>query len=1036
MKKQMLVQRCWVTVTLLFGVLAAGTAQTFGKNSPLFISNGGQWDRGASFLARAPGLNLWLTPSGVVYDLHTFVLDKYSQSSGVTRGHVLRMTYANGNRIAYSATGPASTKFSFFQGSSPRSWVSGVKGFAEARSEQIYPGISARYYFENGLPRYDVVVQPGADPSQIALRFEGSEGTHVEPNGNFDVQTSLGAFEQKSLLVYQQQAGQRVSIPSKFESDGETLRFQVGAYDPSKDLIVDPILFATYLGDTGSDVINGVAVDKTGDIFVTGATYSSTFPTTTGAYEGPHYSKQGNAFVSELSPDGTKLLASTFLGGSLGDMANAITIDPEGEPVVTGQTGSSNFPVTSNAFQTTNHGLKNGAGAAFVSKLSADCTKLLASTYLGGSSPDTNGWTVSDQGVAVKVDKDGNLVVGGNTFSTDFPISADAYQTTNNSVSYNPGYSWHKTPFVTRISSDATQLVSSTYLGGSTTSWLTDLALDSEDDAVIVGGTICKDFPITGGAYQSALHTGPYPSAFISRISPDARELVSSTFLGGSNPGWANGVAIDSEDDSVVAGFTTASDFPTTAGAFQPNYRPRENSGFANGFMSKLSADATKLLASTYLGGTGAEFNNTSNETGDGATKIVIGPTGYAVMVGYSSSTNFPITQGAYQTTNNVQLVSFIASMTLDAKTLLYSSYCPTNLVAQQWSQDDAGPGLISLAVTPGGDAVIGATSIFNDLPVTENAYQPVAADTIPGPLSGWPEIGYLTLINMTPAIGIERLSLSPVFVRGGVTGYGVVWLNGPAGPPGFQVHLAATGSVSVPGTITVPQGQFAATFAIKTEPVSSYSKPTITASTGNFQASQVLTVGEATIKSFSVSPTSVVGGYRADLVIRLNGPAGPGGDVVTLYTGESNLAALPATVSVPAGESAVSVPFLSLPASFDQTAFLSASIASSNLVIEFTVKEAPISTLTAVPASVVGGHNSDAIVRLSGKAGPDSDQVAISSTGPISVPPSAFIAPGETAVSFPIKTTAVTKATTATITVSVGNSSKNVTLMVNPPTP
>jgi hypothetical protein len=407
------------------------------------------------------------------------------------------------------------------------------------------------------------------------------------------------------------------------------------------------LVYSTYLGGSGfqveypGDAANAIAVDAAGDAYVAGQSYSADFPVTQGAFQTTNNcvaNECANAFVTMLNPAGTALVYSTYLGGSggnrvgfMGDVGTAIAVDTLGDAYLTGQAGSANFPVTSGAFQPTNHALTNEGSNAFVTKLNPTGTALVYSTYLGGSGGDT--------GSAIAVDSQPSVYVAGRTASTDFPVTPGAFQTTNHATTY--GFN----AFITKLNSAGTALVYSTYLGGSggainltatLVMWGGDqasgLAIDGSGNAYVTGSTASADFPVTQGAYQATNHDQPpcggnciggY-NAFITELNSTGNALAYSTYLGGSgvNPGdfvgvlefgegdQANALALDSSGNVYVAGTAVSYDFPVTAGAFQTTV----NSGSGNAFVTKLSMGATSTLIAPTVTVTPASSTITSGQ--------------------------------------------------------------------------------------------------------------------------------------------------------------------------------------------------------------------------------------------------------------------------------------------------------------------------------------------------------------------------------------------------------------------------------------
>ncbi len=368
----------------------------------------------------------------------------------------------------------------------------------------------------------------------------------VLPDGNLELKTPYGLIEEKGLRAYQQAGASINQVPCRMMIDNNIIRFDLGAYDSSRPVVIDPLVFSTYLGGSTLDQINAVKINSGKDIVVTGGSSSSDFPTTTGAYQ-TTLKGSSNVFVSKFNPTCTTLLASTYLGGSgagPGDFANALALDSLGNAVVAGQTGSTNFPTTTGAFQATNP-IDGALSTSFVSKISSDGTKLLASSYLGGTSGGTG-----DQANAVAVDSSGNFVVVGNASSTGFPMPNTAYQ---------KSLLGPKACYIVKLSSDAKTLVAGTYLGGSgdvagNGDGGQAVALDASQNIAVAGYANSSNFPVSTGAFQATNKSflDGFSNAFFAKVSSNCKSLLASTFLGGGGGDSAFAIALDGSANAII----------------------------------------------------------------------------------------------------------------------------------------------------------------------------------------------------------------------------------------------------------------------------------------------------------------------------------------------------------------------------------------------------------------------------------------------------------------------------------------------------
>ena len=457
-----------------------------------------------------------------------------------------------------------------------------------------------------------------------------------------------------------------------------TYGFTVASYDRTKELIIDPLLAATYLGGPYEDRGKSIAVDTDGNVFVAGETLSSEFPTTPGAY---CPSRKGNTdvFVSKFNSGLTSLLASTFLGGSFNhERTYSIAIDAGGNIYVTGATYSTNFPTTRGAYDVAS----NKGWDVFVSKLNNGLTKLLASTFLGGNS--------DEYGYSIDIDSDGNVYVTGETLSPDFPTTPIAYDT-----SYNGGY---YDAFVSKFDSGLTKLLASTFLGGGSGDYGRAIAIDAGGNAFVTGNTWSNDFPATPGAYNTT-YNGGNDDVFVSKLNNGLTSLLASTFLGGSSNDYGNAIAADTGGNVYVAGETVSSNFPTTDSAYATAY----NRGTKDVFVSKFNSKLTGLLTSTLLGGQSHDYGKA----------IAIDAGGNVYVAGSTSSTDFPTTSNAYDTTSNGGSDVFVSKFSSGLTNLLMSTF-------QGGSRSDY---CNSIAVSAVGHVYVTGETLSLDFPATPGAY-------------------------------------------------------------------------------------------------------------------------------------------------------------------------------------------------------------------------------------------------------------------------------------------------------------------------
>src|SRR5437879_3148904 len=463
-------------------------------------------------------------------------------------------------------------KANYFIGNDPKMWRTKVPMYAKVKVHGLYPGVDLVYYGNQRKLEYDFIVAPGADPGSITMAVEGAERPSLDGQGDLVLAIEDREVRFQKPVVYQEVDGVRREISGSYKlKSAHQVGFQVGAYDGSRPLIIDPALsYSTYLGGSGVDQGLGIAVDSGGHAYVAGFTTSTNFPTTTGAFQTTAPGGVADAFVAKLNAAGSALLYCTYLGGSGNNQGRGIAVDSGGHAYVTGLTFSTNFPTTPGAFQPTS----GGGGDAFVTKLNSTGTGLVYSTYLGGSG--------DDQGLGIAVSSDGHAYVTGSTTSANFPTTTNAIQ---------PAWGGGEAAFVTMLNSTGTGLVYSTYLGGSGDEEGKGIAVDSRGHAYVTGFTSSINFPRTTGAFQATapvkLPLGSH-GAFVAALNPLGTGLVYSSYLGGRGEDVGFGIALDGSYSAYFTGLTNSINFPTTAGAYQTT-DPVPVMGGGDAFVTKIA---------------------------------------------------------------------------------------------------------------------------------------------------------------------------------------------------------------------------------------------------------------------------------------------------------------------------------------------------------------------------------------------------------------------------------------------------------------
>ena len=369
----------------------------FGQLPLSFEVNQGQADARVRFLARGQGYGIFLTDNGAAFSLNGSALHMRFQDAATTP------------RITGVDQLPG--KVNYLVGNKSSDWRTNIPTYERVRYEQIYPGIDLVYYGNQRQLEYDFVIAPGANPKQIRLAFNGAGKLKLNRSGDLILKSGTQTITLLRPKAYQNIDNKKreVSVRYSLKPRGE-VAFKVGNYDKSQPLVIDPLLvYSTFLGGSGQDAGNSIAVDPSGNVYIAGQTVSPDFPTSSPLQA--TYGGNQDAFVAKLNANGSALIYSTFLGGNLNDIAKSIAVNNTGNAYVTGETNSGNFPVL-NALHPSLSGLPSDA---FVAELNSTGSALVYSTYLGGHS--------SESGNSIAIDSAGNAYVAGNTSSTDFPTT-------------------------------------------------------------------------------------------------------------------------------------------------------------------------------------------------------------------------------------------------------------------------------------------------------------------------------------------------------------------------------------------------------------------------------------------------------------------------------------------------------------------------------------------------------------------------------------------------------------------------------------
>jgi hypothetical protein len=631
----------------------------FGRIPLQFIPNEGQVSGPVDFYVQGQDKTIYFATGGL-----TFVLSG-SRKSAHERW-VVKLDFVEANSdVRPVSLEESGTAISYFKGK-PEDWKKGLPASSRIVYRDLWPGIDLVYYGTVDRLKYELIVHPGANPSRIKLAYRGAESVTLTDEGRLAIATHAGGFEDDIPVAWQEVGGIRKDVdlayvletpaedtavpPGEAARPGSRTRvfgFEVGTYNSRLPLVLDPtvLVYCGYIGGAGWEKGSGIAVDDRGNAYITGDTSSTeaTFPVTVG----PDLTFNGepeDAFVAKVKADGTGLVYCSYIGGGGLEEGYGIAADASGNAYITGQTSSTDFPVTAGSSLTF-----GGSQDAFVAKVNADGTELVYSGCIGSSG--------DEEGHGIAVDGSGSAYVTGWTFAgsatSDFPVVVGPDLTYNGSQDV----------FVAKLNAAGTAFIYCGFIGG----WANDMgkaiAVDGAGNAYVTGRA-ASDFPVKVG--PDLTHNEWY-DVFVAKVNAAGTDLVYAGYIGGWDDEEGEGIAVDGSGNAYVTGYTYSPNFPVVVG---PDLT--FNGGALDAFVAKVKADGSALVYCGYIGGDASDrgYGN------DGGHAIAVDGSGNAYVVGQtdSSEATFPVTVGPDLTYNGLD-DAFVAKVNAAGTALVYCGY-------------------------------------------------------------------------------------------------------------------------------------------------------------------------------------------------------------------------------------------------------------------------------------------------------------------------------------------------------------------------
>lgn len=655
----------------------------------LFVPNEGQWEHPFKFKGLHTGADVYLEDNGITFrigaqdnnqKIHDVKFGKIKEAK--LAYHTYKIIWENANKQAQILTAlKQDFVHNYFLGNDAKRWKTNVNLYGMVTYKNIYDNIDVKYYTDASQNlKYDFIVRPNGNPAAIITTYQGLDGISIK-EGQLILQTSVGNVLEMQPYSYQIINGIKKEVPSKFSLKNGKVSFEFPkGYDKSVDLVIDPtIIFASLTGSTADNWGFTATYDPQGNLYAGGIANAMGYPTTLGAYQTTYgggyqptiYDMGSDITISKFNPQGTNLIYSTYIGGSHNEMPHSLVVDAANNLIIAGKTLSTNYPTTSGAYQTSHGG---GGTDLFVTKLNANGSALIGSTFLGGSGND--GINVSlgfeanqsslkynygdDSRSEVIVDNNNNIYLVASTQSSNFPTTPGATKTSL--TGYQDG-------IFTKFNPNLTNIIYSTLIGGSAIDAAYVIALDkSQQNIFIAGGTQSTDFhpSTTSGSVNSSYQSG-LADGFITKIQNSGNyTMLRSTYIGTSSYDQCYGVQIDYAGNVYVMGQTTGA-YPVTAGRYSnPN---------SSQFVHKLNNNLNSTIFSTVFGNGNRSSPNLSliAMLVDTCENIYIAGWGGNSSPG-STTMGLPVTANALQsTTDGSDLYFFVLEK--DAINLLYASY-------------------------------------------------------------------------------------------------------------------------------------------------------------------------------------------------------------------------------------------------------------------------------------------------------------------------------------------------------------------------
>ena len=705
---------------------------------------------GVKYLLSSPGFNVQLRQTSFSYDTYTdsvvtalpsftgqpsHTADGHEQpENSIRRFHRVDVELVGCNTGAKFITeGRSDAYYNYFTAGAANGGASEVHYYSKIIYQDIYPNIDLEFMTSEGSKpvEYNFIVHAGGHPADIKLEYKGANKTTLVDN-SLVISVTAGDFTESIPSSYFRDTKQPVNI--NYAALGNNIYgfsfrdLKLSTLISSSDLIIDPtpnLAWGTYYGGAGPDIGTGIALDASGNVYITGNTHSSSQIATAGAYQ-TTWGGFGDpdVFVAKFNAAGSALLWGTYYGGTGVDYGTGIALDASGNVYICGNTASTSGIATAGAYQTT-----NGGSEAFVAKFNSTGAALLWGTYYGGGG--------NDDATGIVLDASGNVYITGTTGSTSGIATAGAYQTIRPTLGYDA--------FVAKFNSTGSTLLFGTYYGATNILEYADtysygIALDASGDVYITGSTTDTTGIPTAGAYQ-ATYAGGW-DAFIAKFNSTGSTLLWGTYYGGGGTDQGSGITLDAAGNVYITGYTSSGSGISTAGAHQATLKNLGN----DAFVAKFNPSGTTLLLGSYYGG--SFDGGSANTYGYG---IALDAADNIYITGSTTGDSGIATAGAYQVALLGTQNAFVAKLNASGSSLLWGTFYGEG-------NSDKGSGI---ALDASRNVYVTGNTVATTGAATAGAYQ-----TVNGASAGNPEAFVAKFDTTIVSSGINNIVASAVLIN------------------------------------------------------------------------------------------------------------------------------------------------------------------------------------------------------------------------------------------------------------------------------